>query len=176
MQRDAQIQVVGVVGDVHRGVIDRTRGVRRINQHGLDASPVVERPVNGDMLEIAGAGIDGEGQEYPDADCGDFRSPHIVQFASISYCRRQSAESVRSQEGQIARFVREIPSPVERLPWPCRRDELAESFPPAIHPAWNLRVPDEHFVISNPSVAGPQKNCRVFEPCGLLPASQISSL
>ena len=107
MQRDAQIQVVGVVGDVHRGVIDGTRGVHRINQHGLDAGPVVERPINGDVLEIAGVGIDGEGQEYPDADCGDFRSFHIVQFALISFLlspgRRIHSESRRTDRAVCSR-------------------------------------------------------------------------
>ena len=44
-----------VVRDVHGGVIGGTRGVRRIEQYGLDARPIVERAVDGDVFEIAGA-------------------------------------------------------------------------------------------------------------------------
>ena len=64
-----------------------------------------------------------------------------VVVAGIDRGLQWIGRSARLAANQIARFVREIPSPVERLPWPCRRDELAESFSPAIHPAWNLRVP-----------------------------------
>ena len=42
VQRDAQIQVIGIVGEVDRSVIGGTRRVRRVQHDRLDTGPVVE--------------------------------------------------------------------------------------------------------------------------------------
>src|SRR6266480_7211088 len=93
------------------------------------------------MLEIAGADIDGEGQEYPDADWGDFRSPHIVSSLRFltAVAKAPNPFAVRKDRSRalFARFL--------RLSRGCRghagRGGLAESFPPAIHPPRNLHAP-----------------------------------
>src|SRR5438128_8583931 len=154
VESEAPIQVVIIVRQVHGLEVDRAGEPGRVLLVGrvvLEggvhvcrrySGPVNERTINGDMLELAGADVEGEGQHEPGGECSDLWSFHFVLFNWASYRRRQGADPVCRQERQTRALRSPDSLAVEKCRSRCRNGPgSADSFPPAVLPAWSQRIP-----------------------------------
>src|SRR5439155_18607100 len=90
MQGKAQVKIVGVIGDVHRGVINGIRRVRHVLKRRRYACPVVERAVDCNVLEVPRGSAEREDRDQSNAAGEKSWSLHRVHIKPLGSARSSS--------------------------------------------------------------------------------------